>query len=99
MIIRIVRMHFTETGTAEFLEIFARHKMAIRNFHGCLHLELLKDNEDPTSFTTLSHWDNIASLNAYRNSPLFDEVWGRTKSLFAKRPQAFSLVKYLEVKL
>ncbi len=42
MLIRIVRMHFTDAGTEEFLEIFNVNKEAIRNFPGCTHLQLLK---------------------------------------------------------
>ena len=97
MIIRIVRMHFTEAGVEEFLEIFNKNKIAIRNFPGCTHLQLLKDASDPTIFTTLSHWNNEESLEAYRKSELFASVWGRVKTLFAERTQAFSLVKFIEL--
>lgn len=91
MIIRIVRMHFMEVGVSEFLEIFEKHKTAIRNFPGCTHLELLRDLEDQNCFTTLSHWEDPIHLNQYRKSPLFAEVWGQVKSLFAERSQAYSL--------
>lgn len=97
MIIRIVRMHFTEAGVEEFLEIFNRNKVAIRNFPGCSHLQLLKDAEDETIYTTLSHWDKEESLEAYRKSELFGSVWGRVKTLFAERTVAFSLKKYIEM--
>ena len=97
MIIRIVRMHFTEAGVEEFLSIFDKSKVAIRNFEGCSHLELLRDMDDPNCFTTLSYWDNADHLNAYRKSQLFEEVWGQVKSLFAERSQAFSLEKFIEV--
>ncbi len=97
MILRIVRMHFTQAGVEEFLDIFHKHKTAIRNFPGCTHLELLRDPDDPDSFTTLSYWDNIQQLNSYRASPLFEEVWGQVKSLFAERSQAFTLEKFVEV--
>lgn len=97
MIIRIVRMHFTEAGVEEFLEIFNRNKIAIRNFPGCTHLQLLKDAEDETIFTTLSHWRDEESLEAYRKSELFGSVWGRVKTLFAERTQAFSLRKFIEL--
>lgn len=97
MIIRIVRMHFTEAGVAEFLEIFNRNKEAIRNFPGCSHLELLKDHNDSTCYATLSHWDAQASLDAYRKSALFEGVWGQVKSLFSERSQAFSLEKFIEL--
>ena len=97
MIIRIVRKHFTDAGVEEFLDIFNKSKVAIRNFPGCTHLELLRDLESPNCFTTLSHWNNDASLNAYRKSQLFESVWGQVKSLFAERSQAFSLEKFVEV--
>jgi heme-degrading monooxygenase HmoA len=97
MLIRIVRMHFTEPGVDEFLQIFDRHKTAIRNFPGCSHLQLLKDFNDPNTYTTLSHWDNADSLENYRKSELFGQVWGRVKTLFAERSQAFSLEKFIEV--
>ncbi len=97
MIIRIVRMHFTEAGVEEFLAVFNRNKTQIRNFPGCSHLELLKDLNDPTIYTTLSHWDNEHSLENYRQSPLFASVWGTVKTLFAERTQAFSLQKFIEL--
>jgi len=97
MIIRIVRMHFTEAGVEEFLQIFEKHKTAIRNFPGCSHLQLLKDVGDSNTYTTLSHWDNEQSLENYRKSELFGQVWGRVKTLFAERSQTFSLEKFIDV--
>ena len=90
-------MHFTEAGVNEFLEIFNQNKMAIRNFEGCTHLELLKDQENPFVYTTLSHWNNEQCLENYRKSELFGSVWGRVKTLFAERTQAFSLIKFIEL--
>lgn len=97
MIIRIVRMHFTEAGVDEFLDIFNQHKEAIRGFPGCQHLQLLKDAEDAGCYTTLSHWDKAESLENYRKSELFGKVWGRVKTLFSERTQAFSLEKFIEL--
>ncbi len=97
MFIRIVRMHFTESGVEEFLEIFNQHRTAIRNFPGCSHLQLLKDPEDLLCYTTLSHWDQLQSLENYRKSELFGSVWGRVKTLFSERTQAFTLERYIEV--
>lgn len=90
-------MHFTEAGVDEFLEIFNTNKAAIRNFEGCSHLQLLKDLNDPYCYTTLSHWDHPDSLERYRKSELFGKVWGRVKTLFSERTQAFSLEKYIEL--
>jgi quinol monooxygenase YgiN len=97
MVIRIVRMSFTEAGVEEFLAIFNKNKQAIRNFPGCTHLELLRDSENALMFTTLSHWHDEQSLENYRKSELFGAVWGIVKSLFAARSQAFSLLKFIEV--
>ncbi|MBS1544077.1 MAG: antibiotic biosynthesis monooxygenase [Bacteroidetes bacterium] len=97
MIIRIVRMHFTDAGVAEFLEIFDRHKESIRNFPGCTHLQLLKDADDPCCFATLSHWNDPVDLENYRKSELFGKVWGQTKTLFSERSQAFSLKEFIKV--
>lgn len=97
MLIRIVRMHFTESGVEEFLQIFNQHKEAIRNMEGCSHLQLLKDLNDPNTYTTLSYWNDEECLNRYRKSELFGNVWGRVKTLFAERSQAFSLQKFIEL--
>ena len=97
MIIRVVRMHFTEAGVEEFLHIFGQHKTAIRHFPGCSHLQLLKDAEDPNTYSTLSYWSDQQSLENYRKSELFGQVWGRVKTLFAERSQAFSLEKFIDV--
>ena len=97
MLIRIVRMHFTEAGVEEFLQIFNAHKQQIRNFQGCSHLELLKDKDDVNTYTTLSYWDDPSDLERYRKSELFGSVWGRVKTLFSERSQAFSLEKFIEL--
>jgi len=90
-------MHFTEAGVEEFLQIFNQHKDAIRNVQGCTHLQLLKDTDDPLTYTTLSYWDNSQSLDNYRKSELFGRVWGSVKTLFSERSQAFSLEKFIEL--
>lgn len=88
MIIRIVRMSFRPEETTQFLEIFNRHKTAIRNFPGCTHLELLQDFQAKHVFTTLSHWNDPQDLEAYRNSTLFKSVWEKVKPLFSARTEA-----------
>jgi quinol monooxygenase YgiN len=94
MLIRIVRMHFTEAGVEEFLAIFSAHRKKIASFPGCTHVELLRDHDDPTCFATLSHWNGPEDLEVYRKSELFGDVWGQVKPLFSERSQAFSLEKF-----
>jgi heme-degrading monooxygenase HmoA len=90
-------MHFTEAGVEEFLQIFNNNKERIRNFPGCTNLQLLKDHQDPNCYTTLSHWQSAEDIQQYRKSELFAGVWGRVKSLFSERTQAFSLEKFIEL--
>ena len=97
MLIRIVRLHFTDSGVEEFLAIFNRNKEAIKNFPGCTYLELLRDIDDPSVFFTLSHWKDQASLDSYRKSELFGTVWGPVKTLFAERTQAYSIKSMIVV--
>lgn len=97
MIVRVVRMHFKEESVDQFLEIFNRHKEAIRHVEGCTRLELHRDINHPTVFTTISHWNDPSDLDGYRNSELFKAVWPKVKVLFSDSPQAFSLEKYLEL--
>jgi quinol monooxygenase YgiN len=90
-------MYLSPESADEFLEIFHRTKEAIRMVPGCTHLELLRDPDHQHFFATLSHWDNIQSLEAYRNTELFKNVWSRVKALFLKPAEAFSLEKFIEV--
>jgi heme-degrading monooxygenase HmoA len=53
----------------------------------------MKDANHANIYTTLSHWEESSDLDAYRDSDLFKEVWGKVKVLFAAQPQAFSLEK------
>jgi heme-degrading monooxygenase HmoA len=91
MIIRIVQMEFEEDRVPEFLKIFAASRKKIRSFSGCLHLQLLQGESDPSVFFTYSHWDNQNDLNTYRNSDLFQVVWSDTKNLFRVPAKAWSL--------
>ncbi len=91
MIIRIVKMTFQPEKVNEFLEIFNSSKQFIRNSKGCTHLELLNDIHSPTIFFTYSYWDSEDDLNNYRNSELFENVWSKTKVLFAEQAEAWSV--------
>ncbi|GAB3226884.1 hypothetical protein GCM10027346_09640 [Hymenobacter seoulensis] len=93
MLIRIVRMTFAPERVAEFLQIFRDSEHQIRQMPGCQFLELWQDADMPHVFCTHSHWDSADSLNAYRRSELFGQVWPATKTLFAAAPVAFSVHK------
>ena len=96
-LIRVVRMTFRPEEVPAFLENFEAHKILIRNFPGCRHLELWQDENQKNIFVTYSHWESEAALNQYRDSQLFKSVWSFTKTLFSEKPQAWSTKKLQEV--
>ncbi len=96
-LIRVVRMTFRPEEVPVFLENFETHKILIRNFPGCRHLELWQDENQKNIFVTYSHWESEAALNQYRDSQLFKSVWSFTKTLFSEKPQAWSTKKLQEV--
>jgi heme-degrading monooxygenase HmoA len=84
-------MTFQPEKVNEFLETFNSSKSLIRNFDGCLYLELLNDIDQPNIYFTYSHWHSEIELNNYRNSELFNKVWANTKVLFSAKPEAWSV--------
>ncbi len=93
MIRRVVRMSFYPEKVKDFLDCFNKHKDRIRQFEGCMHLELWRDTQRSNVFYTYSLWQDEISIENYRNSELFNEVWIYTKQLFNERPIAFSGIK------
>ena len=93
MIFRIVQMTFRDDAVDEFTALFEARKQNIRNFEGCSHLELWQDNANSGIFFTYSIWESQAALDHYRFSDFFKDTWGRTKALFAAKPQAWSVMQ------
>jgi heme-degrading monooxygenase HmoA len=97
MLIRIVKMSFQVDKIPLFLEEFEQYKLKIRNVKGCQFLELYRDFQVPTIFFTYSYWNSENDLNNYRESKLFEEVWGKTKVLFNQKPQAWSVQRLVSL--
>lgn len=93
MITRIVKMTFKRDKLEEFQRIFERSKGAIRDFEGCLYVELCRDTIQENVYFTYSQWVSEDELNAYRNSPFFKSTWNETKELFEEKAEAHSLEK------
>jgi hypothetical protein len=91
MFTRIVKMKFEAEHIPQFLTNFEAIKHKIRNFEGCMYLELYRDKDDDTIFFTYSRWNEVSSLEAYRNSELFGGVWKETKPMFAAKAEAWSV--------
>ena len=95
MVKRIVRMRFRKAKVPEFLELFRENCEAIRASPGCLYLELLQDVKAPNTYFTLSVWQSEDALAAYRASELFITTWKKTKKLFRKKANAWSVSSYI----
>ncbi|TNJ41213.1 antibiotic biosynthesis monooxygenase [Tamlana fucoidanivorans] len=93
MLVRIVKMGFDTAYVDTFLRQFHASKHNIRQFEGCMFLELYQDQQDPSIFFTYSYWQTAAHLEAYRHSDLFKSVWSKTKPLFNRKPEAWSVDK------
>ncbi|MBK9222776.1 MAG: antibiotic biosynthesis monooxygenase [Saprospiraceae bacterium] len=90
MIIRFVKMYFKPAEINTFKTIFFESSPLIKSFPGCLDVKLLQDKLNPTILSTLSHWNSIEDLEAYRKSNLFKTTWAKTKILFDAKPEANS---------
>lgn len=97
MLIRVVRMYFKEEHVQDFLKIFEESKDRIRNFDGCLKLELLQDYNQKHILTTYSYWRDIKALDNYRHSAMYMQNWAQMKKYFTTRPTAFSCIKLDEI--
>lgn len=93
MLVRIVKLTFHEEKIPAFLANFEEVKNNIRGFKGNQFLELYQDKNNPCIFFTYSYWENEEALENYRHSDVFKEIWSFTKTLFADKPEAWSLNK------
>ena len=97
MLVRIVKMTFSADRIDEFKTRFDSIKHKIIEFDGCDFLELYQDKNDSSIFFTYSHWRSEEDLDYYRNSDFFKEVWGHTKKMFSKKPEAWSVDKIVSL--
>ncbi len=93
MIIRIVKLTFKREFTEDFKKFSLNIKDDILKHEGCLHLEILRDTNNPNIFFTYSHWESEVFLDKYRKTDFFVNVWSSAKKWFADKPQAWSVEK------
>jgi heme oxygenase (mycobilin-producing) len=91
MIERIVKLTFQSDKTDEFIGIFKYMEPLILQMQGCHAVRLLRDTADTNVFFTHSIWDDAQTLDTYRASDLFRNTWQHVKTLFADKPQAWSV--------
>lgn len=97
MIIRVVKLTFRNNETDNFTKLFDEVKTGIIAFEGCQLLHLLQDVNRPNIFFTYSYWDSEDSLEQYRNSDFFKTTWSKTKTLFDKKAEAWTVNKIAEL--
>lgn len=97
MIVRIVKMTFQADKISNFIHLFKQSKSKIKQYSGCLYLELLMDIKEKNIYYTYSHWADEQALEKYRKSEFFRNTWAQTKVLFAAKPEAVSLISLTKV--
>ena len=80
MINRIVKLTFKEENIESFKKIFEENWSAIKNQPGCFDVKLLQDKNNSCVFFTYSLWEDEASIENYKNTTLFKNVWSKTKA-------------------
>lgn len=80
----------------DFKTIYQATMSKIRNFEGCLNLELLQSKND-NILMTYSYWESEEALEKYRNSDLFKTTWKSVKPLFDGKPEAWSLTQEFKI--
>lgn len=91
MLQRIVKMTFRPECVEDFERVFEERRELIGGFEGCAGVVLLRDIDNPNIYFTYSRWKDVASLENYRNSELFNGTWALVKPLFGGKPEAWSV--------
>ncbi len=96
MIVRIVKLTLGAGNINGFFEAFESVKDQIRNFEGCVRMELLTDVEDSGIVFTYSVWNTAHDLERYRQSALFQSTWKAVKPMFPAKAEAWTLNKQVD---
>ncbi len=88
--IRIVKLSIRSEHEDDFVAQFEGSKSKIFSQAGCRMVYLLRDQSKSGVFFTLSIWDSVDDLDAYRASDLFGGIWPVVKTWFAEAPEAWS---------
>lgn len=91
MIVRLVKLTILPAEVERFRAMFPTVRQRVLGAPGCIGLELLSAMDDHGVYFTQSEWTSVGSLEDYRNSALFADVWPLLKPMFAERAQAWTL--------
>ena len=84
-------MEIKPNNVSAFVNIFKTNKNTITTFDGCQSVYLFRHINNQNIFFTYSIWDSESSLNKYRESNTFKDIWSKTKPLFSNKAKAWSL--------
>tara|TARA_B110000285_G_scaffold213497_1_gene257894 strand:+ start:786 stop:1091 length:306 start_codon:yes stop_codon:yes gene_type:complete len=96
MITRIVKLEFEKSKIEQFIVFFDTIKNKVNSFPGCNGMRLHRDLDNPNIVMTYSQWDSQESLDNYRESETFGQVWPKIKPWFANKPEAWSVSTYFD---
>jgi len=91
MIIRLVKLTLQPDKASQFEAIFYKTQSLIENSAGCRKTSLLKVAGAESQYFTISYWISEKSLEDYRTSELFRNVWSTVKPLFSAKAEAWTL--------
>jgi quinol monooxygenase YgiN len=90
MIHRFVKLKINPENRQNFEDIFTEHNAKIAAFPGCYSVKLVREISSSGEYFTHSIWEDTQTLENYRNSTLFKEIWQTVKPWFAEKAQAWS---------
>ena len=91
MITRLVKLSIRPESASGFETIFYNTQALIEGFEGCQKTNLFKVAGAESQYFTISYWNSEESLENYRASELFKNVWSTVKPLFSAKAEAWTL--------
>ncbi|MCX8112998.1 MAG: antibiotic biosynthesis monooxygenase [Bacteroidia bacterium] len=92
MIWRWVEMFIQPECFQTARQLLLRQADRVRSFSGCFSLWLYEG--DSFTLYSLSLWESVEALEAYRNSRVFRDFWAQIRLCFRKRARAITLTRF-----
>jgi len=90
----VARVKARPNKVNELLSLLSSLVEPTRKEPGCIHYELLQNNEDPTDFTLIEEWQSNIALQSHFSTKHFKEALTKLPNLVASEPdiQRYHLV-------
>ena len=92
VLVRYVELHILADKLDEARRLLKFQAPLVRNFDGCVHLEINEAMDEIGVFSTYSYWIDAEALDRYRQSEVFRKFWNRMKPMFQAKAQARSFM-------